>query len=77
MNALSYSPVAGVRLSTAAAGIRKPDRQDLTLIAAESLEGMAADGLALPPAAGRPSIWGLPFSGTPIQFDNLLVTPAK
>ena len=29
------------------------------------------------PAAGRPSIWGLPFSGTPIQFDNLLVTPAK
>ncbi len=29
------------------------------------------------PAAGRPSIWGLPYSGTPIQFDDLLVTPAK
>ena len=29
------------------------------------------------PAPGRPSIWGLPYSGTPIQFDNLLVTPAK
>ncbi len=29
------------------------------------------------PTPGRPSIWGLPFSGTPIQFDDLLVTPAK
>ena len=29
------------------------------------------------PSPGRPSIWGLPFSGTPIQFDDLLVTPAK
>jgi len=29
------------------------------------------------PTAGRPSIWGLPFSGTPIQFDDLLVTPAN
>lgn len=29
------------------------------------------------PTAGRPSIWGLPFSGTAIQFDDLLVTPAK
>lgn len=29
------------------------------------------------PAPGRPSIWGLPFSGTPIQFDDLVVTPAK
>ena len=32
MNALSSFPVAGVRLATAAAGIRKADRQDLTLI---------------------------------------------
>ncbi len=29
------------------------------------------------PSAGRPSIWGLPFSGTAIQFDDLVVTPAK
>lgn len=29
------------------------------------------------PTPGRPSIWGLPFSGTPIQFDDLVVTPAK
>ncbi len=29
------------------------------------------------PTPGRPSIWGLPFSGTAIQFDDLLVTPAK
>ncbi len=25
---------------------------------------------------GRPSVWGMPFSGTPIQFDDLLVTKA-
>ncbi len=25
--------------------------------------------------AGRPSIWGNPFSGTPIRFDDLAVTP--
>ncbi len=25
--------------------------------------------------AGRPSIWGNPFSGTPIRFDDLIVTP--
>jgi len=29
------------------------------------------------PTPGRPSIWGLPFSGTAIQFDDLLVTPVK
>ena len=28
------------------------------------------------PAAGRPGIWGSPFSGTPIRFDDLLVEPA-
>ncbi len=29
------------------------------------------------PSPGRPSIWGLPFSGTAIQFDDLTVTAAK
>jgi hypothetical protein len=29
------------------------------------------------PTPGRPSIWGLPFSGTPIQFDDLTVTVVK
>lgn len=29
------------------------------------------------PAAGRASIWGSPFSTLPIQYDDLLVTPAK
>lgn len=29
------------------------------------------------PTPGRPSIWGLPFSGTAIQFDDLAVTAAK
>jgi hypothetical protein len=29
------------------------------------------------PLAGRPSIWGNPFAGTPIDFDDLVVTEAK
>lgn len=29
------------------------------------------------PTPGRPSIWGLPFSGTAIQFDDLTVTAVK
>jgi hypothetical protein len=28
------------------------------------------------PNPGRPSIWGSPFSGTPIRFDDLAVSPA-
>lgn len=32
---------------------------------------------ATEPTPGRPSIWGLPFSGTAIQFDDLIVTPVK
>jgi hypothetical protein len=27
-----------------------------------------------PPRDGRPSIWGSPYSGTPIRFDDLMVT---
>ena len=29
------------------------------------------------PTAGRASIWGMPYSGTPIWFDDLVVTPVK
>lgn len=29
------------------------------------------------PPAGRASIWGNPFSGTPIRFDNLIVAGAS
>ena len=29
------------------------------------------------PTAGRPSLWGMPYAGTAIQFDDLLVEPAK
>ena len=29
------------------------------------------------PGGGRPSIWGNPFSGTPIRFDDLVVTAVK
>lgn len=28
------------------------------------------------PPAGRASVWGSPFSGTPIRFDDLVVSPA-
>lgn len=28
------------------------------------------------PAKGRPALWGNPFSGTPIRFDDLAVAPA-
>jgi len=27
--------------------------------------------------AGRPALWGMPFSGTPIRFDDLKVMPAE
>jgi hypothetical protein len=29
------------------------------------------------PPPGRASIWGMPYSGTPIWFDDLVVTPVK
>ena len=29
------------------------------------------------PTPGRASIWGMPYSGTPIWFDDLVVTPVK
>ena len=29
------------------------------------------------PAAGRPGLWGSPFSGTPIRFDDIAVTPIR
>ena len=29
------------------------------------------------PAAGRPGIWGSPFSGTPIRFDDLAIAPVR
>ena len=27
--------------------------------------------------AGRPSVWGMPFAGTPIKFDDLAVARAQ
>jgi hypothetical protein len=29
------------------------------------------------PSTGRPGIWGSPFAGTPIRFDDLLLEPVK
>lgn len=33
------------------------------------------ESAALPP--GRSSVWGMPFAGTPIKFDDLVVAPAR
>jgi hypothetical protein len=41
---------------------------------AEPKDWMIALDEKTPPHDGRPSIWGSPFSGTPIQFDDLTVT---
>jgi hypothetical protein len=30
-----------------------------------------------PPIAGRAALWGSPFAGTPIRYDDLTVTPAS
>ncbi len=29
------------------------------------------------PSAGRPGLWGSPYSGTPIRFDDLVIAPAS
>jgi hypothetical protein len=29
------------------------------------------------PPPGRASVWGMPFAGTPLRFDDLTVTQAK
>jgi len=33
--------------------------------------------IAAEPAPGRPGLWGSPYSGEPIRFDDLLLTPAS
>ncbi|HVF10988.1 MAG TPA: hypothetical protein VNA16_09315 [Abditibacteriaceae bacterium] len=30
-----------------------------------------------PPTAGRPSLWGMPYSDTPIRFDDLVLSQAQ
>jgi hypothetical protein len=40
----------------------------------EPKEWMISFDEKTPPHDGRPSIWGSPFSGTPIRFDDLAVT---
>jgi len=45
--------------------------------AAEPAAWMIQVEIEAEPAAGRAGIWGNPFSGTPIQFDDLLVLPAQ
>jgi hypothetical protein len=42
----------------------------------EPKEAMITLQLSEEPAKGRPAIWGNPFSGTPIRFDDLAVAPA-
>jgi len=43
----------------------------------EPREWMVVHRETTAPYAGRPSIWGKPFSGTPIRFDNLIVSAAQ
>ncbi len=42
----------------------------------EPKEWLCFDDMA-PASTGRPSIWGTPYSGNPIQFDDLRVTAAS
>jgi hypothetical protein len=42
--------------------------------APEPKEWMISLDESSPPHQGRPSIWGSPYSGTPIRFDDLIVT---
>jgi hypothetical protein len=48
-----------------AAGAAEPEKPLITI--EESKE----------PAAGRAGIWGSPYSGTPIRFDDLVIEPLK
>jgi hypothetical protein len=41
---------------------------------AEPKEWMVSMDEKVSPHNGRPSIWGSPYSGTPIRFDDLSVT---
>ena len=45
----------------------KPEPAEWTITLTETKE----------PAKGRAGIWGSPYAGTPIRFDDLLVAPAK
>lgn len=40
-------------------------------------EDVAKDAEKESPRQGRPAIWGKPYSGTPIRFDDLLITRVK
>lgn len=44
---------------------------------AEPGEWLISVELKEPPPAGRAGLWGSPFSGTPIRFDDLVITPAS
>jgi hypothetical protein len=46
-------------------GAKEPDSWKISL------------AVATEPTPGRPGIWGSPFSGTPIRFDDLKISPAS
>ena len=48
-----------------AAGSAEPEKPSITIEEKEE------------PKAGRAGIWGSPYAGTPIRFDDLLIVPAK
>jgi hypothetical protein len=43
---------------------------------AEPKEWQVSHAESVESPAGRPSVWGMPFAGTPIRFDDLLVSRA-
>ena len=44
---------------------------------AEPAKWMISHTANMPPIAGRAGIWGMPYSGSPIRFDDLMVTKAE
>jgi hypothetical protein len=43
----------------------------------EPKDWMLTMDVATPPPPGKAGVWGMPFSGTPIRFDDLVVTEAE
>jgi hypothetical protein len=43
----------------------------------EPAKWMIAHTVNTPPIAGRAGIWGMPYSGTPIRFDDLTVAKVE
>ena len=63
-----------LRLRPAAAGTWRVEGKAWTDGATEPASWMVSADQKDPPTPGRASLWGSPISGTPIRFDDLLLT---